>query len=94
MLTEKNVTNKTSLNRNINFDFLNTINEAIKNALNGKFKTALTIEETGDATSLSRTRLYLEIKAKRLRVIHSGRRVLVPIEELQAFMQRLREEEK
>ena len=51
-------------------------------------KVALTIAETVKATGLSRTRLYEEIKAGRLRVAKIGRRTLVPPDEIRAWLAR------
>jgi len=55
-------------------------------------KPALSIADFCAATSLGRTRVYQEIRDKKLRVIHVGRRTLILVEEMQAWLQRLAQE--
>ena len=52
-------------------------------------KPALSIADFCAATTLGRTRVYEEIKHGRLKVLKCGRRTLIPVEELQAWMLRL-----
>jgi excisionase family DNA binding protein len=52
-------------------------------------KPALSIADFCAATTLGRTRVYEEIKHGRLKVLKCGRRTLIPVDELQAWMQRL-----
>jgi excisionase family DNA binding protein len=46
----------------------------------------LSIDEAAAALGLGRTRLYAEIQGGRLRVIHVGRRVLVPAAAIAAYI--------
>lgn len=55
-------------------------------------KPALSISDLTRATSLGRTKIYQEIKEKRLKVFKVGRRTLVLVEEMQAWLQRLSKE--
>jgi excisionase family DNA binding protein len=52
-------------------------------------RLALTIAEAAQSTGLSRSRLYLEVGAGRLRIKKSGRRTLVMMSELQRFLDSL-----
>ena len=85
----KTKASKKSIKKKIQLNGHNNKNNQSENTNHEKFKVALSFAEACEATSLSRTRLYIEIKAKRLHVIHSGSRVLFPIDELQAFINRL-----
>lgn len=51
-----------------------------------KSKIALSVKEACQALSIGRTRFYEEIKNKRLKVVHSGRKVMVPIDEIKKFL--------
>lgn len=51
-------------------------------------KLAYTVEEAAEALSLGRTNTFALIKEGRLQVVRIGKRVLVPVFELQAFLQR------
>ena len=53
-----------------------------------------TIPEFGYVHHLSRSTTYREIKAGRLRVIHVGRKVLVPVEAAQQWAKKLKDEAK
>lgn len=52
-------------------------------------KLALTINELVEATSLSRTRIYEEIRNGRLTVTKCGRRSLIRVETARAWLQAL-----
>lgn len=52
-------------------------------------KPVLSIAEFSAATTLGRTRVYEEIKQGRLKIVKCGRRSLIPIEELKAWLNRL-----
>ena len=52
-------------------------------------KLALTINEVVEATSLSRTRIYEEIRNGRLTVTKCGRRTLIRVEAARAWLQAL-----
>lgn len=52
-------------------------------------KPALSIAEFCEAVSIGRTRAYVEIKAGRLRVLKVGRRSIITVEEMRAWLQRL-----
>jgi len=56
-------------------------------------KLAFSIAEARQATGLGRSRLYEEIAAGRLRVAKSGRRTLVTLEALKAFLRLLENHE-
>jgi len=49
-------------------------------------KLAFTIPEVCDAIGLSRSMIYKEIKAQRLKVKKVGARVLVPVDEIKAWL--------
>jgi excisionase family DNA binding protein len=51
-------------------------------------RAALTVDEACRSLGLGRTRFYQEVKANRLRVIKSGRRTVVPVAELHAWIDR------
>lgn len=51
-------------------------------------RVALTVDEACQALGLGRTRFYQEVRANRLRVIKSGRRTVVPVAELHAWIDR------
>jgi excisionase family DNA binding protein len=46
------------------------------------------VEEACTATGLGRTKLYDEIAKGRLRVVHFGKSVRIPADELQAYVDR------
>jgi excisionase family DNA binding protein len=50
------------------------------------------INQTKESTGLGRSRIYEEIAAGRLRIVKSGRRTLVTVEALQAFVKLLEEQ--
>ena len=52
-------------------------------------KLAFKITEVAEQTGLSRTKLYEEIAAGRLRVVKVGRRTLIPGREVHAWLDRL-----
>jgi len=52
-------------------------------------KPALSIAEFCEAVSIGRTRAYVEIKSGRLRVLKVGRRSLITVKEMHAWLQRL-----
>lgn len=49
-------------------------------------KLAYSIREASEASSLSKTTLYKEIKAKRLQAVHIGGRTIIPAESLIALV--------
>jgi len=51
-------------------------------------KLAYSVEEAAEALSLGRTKTFALIKEGRLRVIRLGKRVVVPVTELQDFLRR------
>lgn len=52
-------------------------------------KAAYSITEFCDLTSLGRSRVFEEIREKRLRAVKVGRRTLIPAPEVTAWLQRL-----
>jgi hypothetical protein len=55
-------------------------------------KPALSITEFCEAVSIGRTRAYFEIKIGRLHVLKVGRRSIITVEEMRAWLQRLAQE--
>jgi excisionase family DNA binding protein len=55
-------------------------------------KPTLSIAEFCAATTLGRTKVYAEIKQGRLKIVKCGRRSLIPVEELKAWLKRLGQE--
>lgn len=53
------------------------------------FKGAVTVNTYCQATSLGRTKFYDLVKAKKIQVLKAGRRTLVPVSEIQAFLDRI-----
>ena len=51
-------------------------------------KLLFRVEEACIATGLGRTKLYAEIKAKRLGVVHFGKSVRIPADELHRYVER------
>jgi len=51
-------------------------------------KMAYTVEETAEVLNIGRTLAYALAAEGRLRVIHLGRKILVPVTEIQAFLDR------
>lgn len=47
------------------------------------------IEEVGTATGLGRNTIYKEIAARRLQIVKVGRRTLIRVEDLRAFVDSL-----
>jgi excisionase family DNA binding protein len=85
----KTKASKKTIKKKIQLNDHKNVEDQLENVNHNKSKVALSFAEACEATSLSRTRLYLEIKAKRIHVIHSGSRVLFPLDELKAFINRL-----
>jgi excisionase family DNA binding protein len=52
-------------------------------------RAAYRIEETCETLSISRTKLYEEIAAGRLRALKCGRRTLIPASEITAWLNSL-----
>lgn len=53
-------------------------------------RAALTVNETCAALSISRTKFYEQVEEGRIRVLKLGRRTLVPVTEVPAFLDSLR----
>jgi excisionase family DNA binding protein len=51
-------------------------------------RLALGVTEAAKSLGISRTKLYEAVREKRLRVIRFGRRVLIPLDALKAFLDR------
>jgi len=56
------------------------------------FRGAVTVDTYCRATSLGRTKFYDLVKAKKIRTLKAGRRTLVPVSEIQAFLDRIVED--
>jgi excisionase family DNA binding protein len=56
------------------------------------FKGAVTVDTYCRATSLGRTKFYDLVKAKKIQILKAGRRTLVPVSEIQAFLDRIAED--
>jgi excisionase family DNA binding protein len=54
-------------------------------------KITFSINELAKQTGLSRTKIYQEIAAGRIRIVKVGRRTLVPASAVQAWLDRLSE---
>lgn len=52
-------------------------------------RAALTVYEFCATTSISRAKFYEEVSAKRIRILKSGRRTLVPASEVVAWLDSL-----
>lgn len=50
---------------------------------------AVTVNEFCAATGIGRTHLYKQVKAGRIKIKKSGRRTLIPVTEIQAYLARL-----
>lgn len=57
-------------------------------------KLAYRIPEASDVSGIGRTKLYEEISSGRLESISVGRRRLIPADALEAYLNRLREEQR
>lgn len=57
--------------------------------LNIKTRLAYSIREFCELTSIGRSRVYQEIRSKRLRVVKCGRRTLVPADAALDWVERL-----
>lgn len=53
-------------------------------------KAALTVYEFCATTSISRAKFYEEVAAKRIRILKSGRRTLIPAGEVTAWLKSLK----
>lgn len=51
-------------------------------------RLALGIREAAKSLGISRSKLYEAVRDKRLRVVRFGRRVLIPLDALKAFLDR------
>lgn len=51
-------------------------------------RLALRVTEAATALGISRSKLYEAVRDKRLRVVRFGRRVLIPLDALKAFLDR------
>lgn len=51
-------------------------------------RTGLTPEEAAESMSLGLTNTYAVIKERRLGVVRVGRKIIVPMEEIRAFLRR------
>ncbi|MGA2080244.1 MAG: helix-turn-helix domain-containing protein [Holophaga sp.] len=51
-------------------------------------KLAFTVEEAAEALNIGKTSTYAMIEEGRLRVVRLGRKILIPVTELQAFLDR------
>jgi len=58
-------------------------------ASNPKHKAAYSIAEFCELVSLGRSRVFEEIRDKRLRIVKVGRRTLIPALEVTAWLERL-----
>jgi excisionase family DNA binding protein len=56
-----------------------------------RMRAALSVKEFAQRVGLSRSRCYLEMKAKNILYVKSGRRTLINFSEVEAFLQRLAE---
>ncbi len=61
---------------------------------NLRMRAALSVKEFAQRVGLSRSRCYLEIKAQNILRVKSGRRALIPVSEVEAFLKRLAESAK
>jgi excisionase family DNA binding protein len=50
---------------------------------------ALSVKEYARRVGIGRTRLYVEIRLGRVKVLKSGRRTIIPVAEVEAFFLRL-----
>lgn len=53
-------------------------------------KVALSVSEFCAATSISRAKFYEEVAAKRIRILKSGRRTLIPVSAMNAWLSGLK----
>jgi excisionase family DNA binding protein len=51
-------------------------------------RLALGVTEAAKSLGVSRTKLYEAVRDRRLRVVRLGRRVLIPLDSLRAFLSR------
>ena len=51
-------------------------------------KLAVSVEEAAEALGLGKTLTFELINAKRLRIVKLGRKIIIPVTELQAFLER------
>jgi excisionase family DNA binding protein len=52
-------------------------------------RAALRVSEACSALAISRSKLYLELAAGRLRAVKCGRRTLIPVPEIKAWLEGL-----
>lgn len=63
--------------------------QLISKSLQTEATLAVSIREAATRLGLSRTRLYQELAAGRIKAVKSGRRTLVLVESLKAYLARL-----
>lgn len=65
---------------------IKSANPEASTALNGTVKLAYTVSELCQVVGVSRATVYKEIKGERLHIRKVGKRTLIPVEEVRAWL--------